>query len=146
MIIMERDPDAKRGGFSSWSYIKVLEEDLLPNYLPGTFFQQDNAPIHKSNVVKEWLEEHGIWTIHWPAHSPDLNPIEHVWKKMKDILMRDFPGLSELTENEANNGLFHRALREYWERVPQAFIDRLVESVPRRMEAVRKVKGWYTKY
>ena len=146
MIIMDRDPDAKRNGFTSWSYLKVLEEDLLPNYSPGTYFQQDNAPIHNSNEVKEWLEEHGIWTLSWPPHSPDLNPIEHVWKKMKDILMRDFPGLSELTDNEANIVLFHRALRECWERVPQAFIDGLVESVPRRLAAVRKARGWYTKY
>ncbi|KHE89979.1 hypothetical protein GE21DRAFT_1195799, partial [Neurospora crassa] len=81
-----------------------------------------------------------------PAYSPDLNPIEHVWKKMKEILMKDFPGLSELTENEANIGLFHRALKQCWERVPQALINRLVESVPRRMEAVRRARGWYTKY
>jgi hypothetical protein len=57
---MERDPKAPRGGYTSRSYIWALEEGLLPEYEPGTFFQQDNARIHVSKLVKDWFEEHGI--------------------------------------------------------------------------------------
>ena len=133
MIIIERNEDSKKGGYSSWSYLRCLEQDLLQNYSPGSFFQQDNAPIHCSKEVKEWLEEHGIWTIDWPSHSPDLNPIEHVWKKMKDILHSDFPELSELGSGEADRAIFKASLKEAWARVPQSLIDGLIDSVP---------KGW----
>ncbi|SPQ23230.1 9187ef6b-60d4-43ae-921b-b90d4690428a [Thermothielavioides terrestris] len=106
----------------------------------------DNAKIHTAAKTKEWLERHGIWVQEHPPHSPDLNPIEHVWKKMKEILRRDFPGLHLLKDTEANRAKVADALRAAWERVPQDLIDRLIDSMPRRLQAVRKAKGWYTKY
>lgn len=78
LVVMERDPEAPRYGYSANSYIWALEEGLAPYYRPGTFFLQDNAKIHTAAKSKEWLEEHGIWVLSHPAHSPDLNPIEHV--------------------------------------------------------------------
>jgi hypothetical protein len=60
---MERDPLSKRNRYSAKSYIQALEQDLLLNYTPSTFFQQDNAKIHTVKVTKAWLEEHGIWVI-----------------------------------------------------------------------------------
>lgn len=63
LVIIERDPEAPRGGYTSRSYIWALEEGLLPEYKPRTFFQQDNAKIHMSKLVKEWFEKHRIWVI-----------------------------------------------------------------------------------
>jgi len=123
-----------------------LQKDLGRHYVPGTFFQQDNAPIHVAKQTKEWLEARGIWVLDWPAHSPDLNPIEHVWKKMKDILYRDFPHLCKMTGSLENIEEFKAALKVAWGRVPQAFIDGLIDSVPRRVAAVQAAGGWYTKY
>lgn len=145
-MVMTRDPLSSKQGYSAKSYIQALEQDLLLDYTPGTFFQQDNARIHAAKVTRAWLEEHGIWTIDWPAHSPDLNPIEHVWAKMKDILHRNRPDLCYLQDNKLDWAEFERELQKAWREVPQPYIDDLIDSMARRLEAVRLAKGWYTKY
>lgn len=55
LIIMERDSESPRNGYSSYSYIKALEVGLLPYYQPGVRFQQDNARIHTSAAVQRFF-------------------------------------------------------------------------------------------
>jgi hypothetical protein len=146
ILLMERDTESRGGGYTTWSYLRVLEEGLLPHYQPGTFFQQDNAKIHVSKAAQRWFEEHGIWVIDWPAHSPDMNPIEHVWKAMKGILHRLHPGIHLLKKNKEDIAKLKVWIREAWWLVPQSLIDTLIRSMPNRVAALRKARGWYTKY
>lgn len=60
LIIMERDPNAKRNGYTSSLYTETLERGLLSHYRPRQIFQQDNVLIHNANYIKEWLEKHGV--------------------------------------------------------------------------------------
>ena len=59
-IIMERDPNAKQNGYTSFLYTETLERGLLSYYRPRQIFQQNNALIYNANYTKEWLEKHGV--------------------------------------------------------------------------------------
>ena len=78
LVIMERDPDAPRNGYTARSYIAALEEGLLPHYRQSQLFMQDNARIHTSHAVRAFMAKHHITVMNWPPYSLDLNPIKHL--------------------------------------------------------------------
>ena len=46
----------------------------------------DNNPIHKLDDIEDAIEAAGAWVLFLPTYSPDLNPIENCWSKVKAIL------------------------------------------------------------
>ena len=75
----------------------------------------------------------------WPAQSPDLNSIEHPW----DHLKRQLAGYP--TQPSGILELWERVQKE-WNDIPPQVCQKLIESMPRRVAAVLKAKGGYTKY
>jgi hypothetical protein len=102
---------------------------------------QDNAPCHKGRIVMDWFEEHAqeFTLLQWPAQSPDLNPIEHLW----DEVERAVRGLPVLPSNKRQ---LSDAVLAAWAGIPAERFQHLVESMPRRIDAVLRAKGGPTRY
>ena len=70
---------------------------LWEQFGDGSFlFQHDCAPVHKARSVKTWMREFGVDDLDWPAQSPDLNLIEHLWDELERRL-RARPSLSNIS-------------------------------------------------
>ena len=116
------------------AYLDVLTEEVLPLDLPcwEVTFQQDNAPAHTSQRTLRFLEENHISPMDWPSQSPDLNPIEHIWSHIKHRLdQRVINTMDELWE----------ATQAEWQALTLEFLETLVESMPRRLQAVIRAHG-----
>ena len=133
------------GNMNGDLYTKILEEDLQESLsyfgkdAGEVIFQQDNDPKHVCQKARTWFEGNGFKVLPWPAQSPDLNPIEHLWTHLKVKLgeyERPPGGMIELWE---------RTEKE-WNKIDAVVCQNLIESMPRRVAAVLKAKGGYTKY
>ena len=146
LVIMDRDPLAKKKGYSSKSYIEALTKGLLPHYRRSQLFMQDNAGIHTSRAVRAFLLTHYINTIAWPPYSPDLNPIEHLWWHLKKRMFKHYPQYNNYSTAIEEWEGFVEALKECWKSIPGKLIKALIMSMPRRLGACRRARGWQTKY
>jgi len=101
------------------------------------WFQQDNDPKHKSKLVQGWISSKGIDCLDWPPYSPDLNPIENLWASLKKRVE---------TENARTTAELKEAVIKHWSSTDDELIAKLVESIPRRLEAVVRNHGLMTGY
>ena len=85
------------------------------------------------------MEELRLTMLQWPAQSPDLNPIEHLWSHLK----RQLNGWSRQPASMIE--LWERVEYE-WENIPREVVEKLIDSMPRRVAAVLKAKGAMTNY
>ena len=63
-----------------------IEEMLSLTLKRGEVVFMDNCSIHKMEEIEEAIEARGAWVVFLPRYSPDLNPIENCWSKVKGIL------------------------------------------------------------
>ena len=102
-------------------------------------FQHDNDPKHAAHETKRWLSEHRIKVLDWPAYSPDLNPIEHLWNEM-DHRLRKLPG------NISNKDDLWNKIQQVWNEVDIEFCLKLIDTMPQRIADVLKASGGYTRW
>ena len=77
-----------QGGTTGERFVQYLKKTLLPTLRPGDIVVMDNMRSHHVKAVREILEAKGMKVLYLPPYSPDLNPIEKMWSKMKAILRK----------------------------------------------------------
>jgi transposase len=88
--------------------------------------------------LHEMFKDHGVTVLDWPGNSPDLNPIENLWSRLKRLVSAKRP---------SNRATLIAAIIECWFHViTTERLAALVDSMPRRCQAVISAKGFPTKY
>jgi len=100
---------------------------------------EDGAPVHRCKYARKFCSQNSMDTIPHPAQSPDLNPIEHVWKQLK-ILVNERPSRPKNLQE------LWVALQEEWLKIDISFINALIESMPSRVCEVYNAKGGPMRY
>lgn len=119
------------GRMNAILFIQILDRTLLPFieevFPDGHRFMQDNDPKHTSKLGQKFLEDHGVNWWHTPPESPDLNPIENFWHKLKEFLRRE---IKPKTKDELVNGILR-----FWKTVDFVkCIRHLDKVIPRVIE------------
>jgi transposase len=67
-------------------FLAYIEHLLYPVLKADDVVVMDNLSAHKAPAVREWIEKAGAEVLYLPPYSPDLNPIEKAWAKLKQML------------------------------------------------------------
>jgi hypothetical protein len=107
-------------------YREILANNLLPSVRVlkmgrGWVFQHDIDPKHTARATKEWLCKKHLKVLEWPRQSPDLAPIENLWRELKvRIAQRQPRNLKEVCMEE-------------WAKIPAAVYANLIKNYRKRM-------------
>ncbi|KAK6311536.1 hypothetical protein J4Q44_G00172000 [Coregonus suidteri] len=110
-------------------YREILANNLLPSVRAlkmgrGWVFQHDNDPKHTARATKEWLLKKHLKVLECPSLSPDLNPIENLWRELKfHIAQRQPRNLKDL----------EKVCMEEWAKIPAAVCANLVKTYRKHM-------------
>lgn len=79
-------PLTYKGTLDGAFFLAYIKECLAPTLDEGDIVIMDNASPHKVKRVVEAIEEKGAYVLWLPTYSPDLNPVEQLWSKIKSHL------------------------------------------------------------
>ncbi|CAJ0950910.1 unnamed protein product [Ranitomeya imitator] len=122
-------------------YREILSANLLSSARAlkmkrGWVFQHDNDPKHTARATKEWLRKKHFKVLEWPSQSPDLNPIENLWRELKvRVAKRKAENITALEE----------ICMEEWANIPTTVCGNLVKTYRKHLTSVIANKGYITK-
>ena len=134
------------GTLTAQRYVEDVVEPVVVPYLqecPVTeIFQQDNARPHSAALTQQALQRNNVEVLPWPARSPDLSPIEHVW----DIIGRRINDHEKYPLPSATLDVLEHRIRTEWDCIDQQEVRNLISSMPRRLIECTNKRGGHTCY
>ena len=120
----------------------IITPVLLPHLRAnrGMVAAQDNALCHAARTAQQILHANKVRFLPWPACSPDLNPIEHIWDLLKRR-QRELPQVHTLAQLQRTC-----IIGRVWKNIAQVTIQNCIGPKRRRCQAVISAKGGHTKY
>ena len=121
---------------------EILGDNLLPSVRAlkmgrGWVFQHDNDPKHTAKATKEWLKKKHMKVLEWPSQSPDLNPIENLWRELK---------LRDAKRRPRNLKDLERICKEEWTKIHPKICANLLKNYNKHLTSVLSNKGFSTRY
>ena len=103
-------------------YLDILRNSVIPSaHLLGHgdnfIFQDDSAPCHRATVVQQWKSDQNMRCLEWPPQSPDLHPIENLWRD---------PGKAVMGARCCNLNELQQALVNEWSQIPVRRFQQLI--------------------
>ena len=123
-------------------YREIWGNNLLPSATTlemgrGWVFHYDNDPKHMAKGIRELLKKKHIKVMEWPSQSPDLNPIENLWRELKLQMAKRQP--RNLKDLES-------ICKEEWTKIPPEMCANLVTNYKKRLTSVVANNSFSTKY
>ncbi|KAL0881938.1 hypothetical protein ABMA27_001695 [Loxostege sticticalis] len=133
----------ENGSLTAPRYVEeILNEHVGPflvNMVAHSIFMQDNARPHSAHLVNAYIQDVDITRMEWPARSPDLNPIEHLWDEIGRCVKQRSPAAAILRE-------LRNALVEEWSNIDQNRIRKVNSMAHRLNEVIRAITSSWRKY
>lgn len=130
------------GSMTSEKYKNVLEKYLLPSIndlgVKDPILLDDSARPHRTQLIKNWLDQNQIESVEWPGNSPDLNPIENLWGILKHKIRK--------TTIFTKRTLIEKIIYTWNYQIEKSVLRKLSDSMTTRIHNLIKNKGQMTKY
>ena len=118
----------------------ALEKSINPK---GKLVLQDNCPRQQSKIARNALDSIGAKQIKIPARSPDINCIENLFAQVSRLLERQAIDMDITSESKEE---FEERIKTTLTNFPVDKINKLIESMPTRIDMILKIKGRRLKY
>jgi DDE superfamily endonuclease len=133
------------GNMNAELYTEILDDELMQmiNFYnldqDKVIYAQDNDPKHTALKAHHWFQSNQIKLLSCPPQSLDLNPIKHIWHYLKCML-------NSYRDPLISMQILWEHMELEWNKITAETCRVLIESMPRHMKAVIKVRGGYIKY
>ena len=135
------DGSGKNGALIQKDYVEQVLEPHMMAMLEAIrqesghkpVLMEDGNPAHemktKTNPAARWKALHGVYLLDWASNSPDLNPIEQIWRIIKQNLRKRCAEISTIAELKA-------AIQEEWDGISLSKINELISTMHKRADTV----------